>query len=206
MKHRWLARTGTKNLLLVFGGWALGSAPFEGLLGEDDVLFVEDYRHLDDPLPNLKQYDRINLLAFSFGVASAAHWLEQTGFTPDRLVAASGTLTPADSLTGISPDMIRATADHLTEDSFAKFCRRAGIQAPVPKIDLTAAREELHAVIGRGPARERAFDRVWIPQRDRIIPTQAQAVAWQPQASTVRAIPGAHIPFRAGQSWKDWIA
>ncbi|WP_170418587.1 pimeloyl-ACP methyl esterase BioG family protein [Ruegeria atlantica] len=206
MKQRWVSRSGTDELILVFGGWALGGAPFAGLTGQSDVLFVDDFRHLDDPLPDLAAYDRINLIAFSFGVASAAHWLAHTGFRPSRLIAVSGTLHPADPKRGIGPDMIRATADHLTEASFAKFCRRAGLDGPVPEIDIEAAKAELHAVIDRGGAPEMAFDRIWIPQKDRIIPTRAQEVAWATQQPVARGIPASHIPFRDGQNWQEWIA
>ncbi|WP_420583573.1 pimeloyl-ACP methyl esterase BioG family protein [Ruegeria sp.] len=206
MKQRWLSRSGTDEVLLVFGGWALGSAPFEGLSGNADVLFVEDYTLLDDPLSALADYDGVTLIAFSFGVASAAHWLAQEGVQPDRLIAVSGTLSPADAEYGIAPNMIRATADQLTTASFAKFCRRAGLGGAAPEINIDAARAELHAVIERGPAPAHPFDRVWIPQRDRVIPTHAQEAAWGAQANVVRAVPGAHVPFAAGQSWQEWIA
>ncbi|MCG7522175.1 pimeloyl-ACP methyl esterase BioG family protein [Ruegeria sp. Ofav3-42] len=206
MKQRWLSRSGTDDLILVFAGWALGAAPFTGLSGGGDVLLVDDYTRLDEPLDDLTQYDRVNLIAFSFGVASAAHWLTQSGFRPYRLIAVSGTLCPADAERGIAPEMIRATADQLTENSFTKFCRRAGMEGPVPAIDVDAARAELHAVIERGDAPEMAFDRVWIPQRDRVIPTHAQEVAWTSQQSAIRSISAPHIPFRSGQSWEEWIA
>lgn len=205
MKQQWLSRAGTQEVLLVFGGWALGPAPFQGLSGDADVLFVDDYSRLDNPLSDLAQYDRVILFAFSFGVASAAHWLTQTGFQPDRLVAVSGTLSPADAQHGIAPDMIRSTADQLSTASFAKFCRRAGFHGPVPSADIDAARAELFAVIERGVAPDQNFDRIWIPQRDRIIPTGAQQAAWAGQQNVVRTISAPHVPFASGQSWKEWI-
>ncbi len=205
MKRQWLSRSEQSSLILVFGGWALGAAPFAELMGQDDVLLVDDYRHLDDALPELAQYDRVDLIAFSFGVASAAHWMAMTGFSPARLVAVSGTLSPADAETGIAPQMIRATADGLTADSFSKFCGRAGLQGPAPALNIEAAQAELHCIIDRGPAPERAFDRVWIPEKDRIIPTGAQKAAWARQGKAVRPVSGPHVPFRAGQSWAEWI-
>lgn len=205
MKRQWLTRTDRADLTLVFGGWALGTAPFNGLTGGGDVLFVDDYTQLDDPLPELAQYDRVELLAFSFGVASAAHWLDGTGLRPDRLVAVSGTLFPADADRGIAPDMIRATADQLSDDSFARFCRRAGLGGPAPALDIETARAELYAVIDRGSAPETTFDRIWIPERDRIIPTKAQEVAWASQPDAIRRIQAPHVPFRDGQSWAEWL-
>ncbi|NHF72038.1 pimeloyl-ACP methyl esterase BioG family protein [Paracoccus xiamenensis] len=192
-------------MILVFGGWALGPAPFLRLSGGQDVLFVDDYRQLDDPLTELRAFDHITLVAFSFGVAAAAHWMSMTGTRPARSVAISGTLFPADPERGIAPDIIRATAEGLSAASFAKFCLRAGLGSPAPDLDIESARTELLSVLDRGPAPETAFDRIWIPQKDRIIPTAAQELAWTRQREAVCHIPGPHVPFRVGQSWAEWI-
>ncbi|WP_372887250.1 pimeloyl-ACP methyl esterase BioG family protein [Shimia sp.] len=205
MKARWLHRDGGGVLTLVFGGWALGPAPFLTLSGAGDVLFLEDYRDLDHPLSQRDDYDELRLLAFSFGVVSAAHWLSRTGVQPARRVAVSGTLFPADHRRGIPPDRVRATAAGLSPVSFARFCQRAGHIGPAPQIDIAAAQAELLAVIDRGAAPDPGFDRIWIPRSDRILPTSAQVCAWQGREDAVRLIPGPHVPFRAGQSWTEWM-
>jgi len=201
----WLAQSDDPALILVFGGWALGATPFDGLTSAGNVLLVQDYANLDSDLPDLSGFNQVDLLAFSFGVASAAHWLDQEDFRPNRLVAVSGTLHPADADKGIAPDTIRATADQLSPDSFAKFCRRAGLKTPPCNIDLRAAQVELQAVAARGSAPDPGFDRVWIPNRDRIIPTSAQEAAWAGQDQAIRRIAGSHVPFRSGQSWAEWL-
>ncbi len=206
MKKQWLARSGTADLILIFGGWALGSAPFQQLSSDHDQLFVDDYIRLDDPLHETSDYDRVTLVSFSFGVVSAAHWVNDFNVRPTRLVAIGGTLYPADPRWGIAPEMIRATADNLTEASFSKFCRRAGLGMPVPILDVPQARAELNAVIARGPAPELSFDRIWVPQRDRIIPTSAQEAAWKDQASVVRGVDAPHVPFHKGQNWTEWCS
>ncbi|WP_300514702.1 pimeloyl-ACP methyl esterase BioG family protein [Aliiroseovarius sp.] len=204
MQRQWLARTGTSDLILVFAGWALGAAPFAGLVGEEDVLLVQDYTTLD-AVPGLAGYDRVSLLAYSFGAVSAAHWLAQTGAQVQRRVAVAGTLYPADADKGIAPETVRLTAESLTSASFAKFCRRAGLDGPAPNIDIDAARDELLAIADRGPAPDPGFDRVWIPARDRIIPTRAQKLAWAGHAG-LREVDGGHVPFRPGQRWEGWFA
>jgi biotin synthesis protein BioG len=206
MKKQWLARSGTADLVLIFGGWALGPAPFQQLSSDHDQLFIDDYTRLDDPLHETSDYDRVTLVSFSFGVVSAAHWMNDLNLRPTRLVAIGGTLFPADSHRGIAPEVVRATADNLTDANFAKFCRRAGLGMPVPILDVTQARAELNAVIARGPAPELSFDRIWIPQRDRIIPTSAQEAAWQDQASVVRRVDAPHVPFQKGQNWAEWYS
>lgn len=205
MRRHWLARQGSAELTLVFGGWGLGAAPFAGLTGPTDVLVVDDYTTLEDPLPEVACYAKVRLLAYSFGVASAAHWLARTPLRPAQLVAVNGTLHPADAARGIAPETVAATAEGLCAESFARFCRRAGGPEPAPVIDHSAAAAELHAIAARGAAAETPFDRVWIAARDRIIPPAAQVLAWRDQAAVVRHIPGGHMPFRPGQSWQEWF-
>ena len=205
MRHQWLARSDRSDLILVFGGWALGPAPFDGLTGGENVLLVDDYRSLTDPMPDLEHFARVDLLAFSFGVASAAHWLASSHIRPDRLIAVSGTLHPASAEFGIAPDTIRATADQLTEPSFAKFCRRAGLTDSPPELNIENAQAELHAIIQRGSAPNPGFDRIWIPDRDRVIPTAAQAAAWASQSDKIKRISGPHVPFESGQNWAEWL-
>lgn len=208
MKAQWLKHTYAPELLIVFGGWALGPSPFLPLTGPQDVLFFDDYRQLDAPPPASSDYDTTTLLAFSFGVASSLHWMAQTGFSPDRLIAVNGTPCPADPDKGIAPDMIRATADGLSAANFASFCRRAGVKAPSPidsPMHWPNHRDELFAIAHRGSAEPQRFDKIWISTRDRIIPTAAQRRAWADQAERTTEINAPHMPFAAGQSWKDWI-
>lgn len=206
MKTRWLAQSGTKTLILVFGGWALGARVFDGLLGDDDVLYVDDFTTLDNDLSETSAYDSVHLLAFSFGVVSAAHWLLGAGLRPSRMVAVNGTLYPADKERGIAPQTVVATTDGLTHESFARFCRRAGLGGAPPQIDIAAAQAELRAIVARGSAPDCHFDRIWISGRDRIIPAAAQRMAWQSQSDAIRDIPAAHQPFEPGQRWGDWCA
>ncbi|MGV6804281.1 MAG: pimeloyl-ACP methyl esterase BioG family protein [Ruegeria sp.] len=192
-------------LTLVFGGWALGPAPFAPLTGSGDFLVVDDYRSLDDALPEAGDYDGVRLLAYSFGVASAGHWLSDSGLNCTRKVAVNGTLTPADAERGIAPETVAATADGLTVASFARFCRRAGVEGPTPQLEIAAAADELRAIAARGPAPDPGFDRIWISQNDRIVPTSAQNAAWADSKMAVQYISGPHQPFRPGQSWGEWF-
>ncbi|MCV6598026.1 MAG: DUF452 family protein [Mangrovicoccus sp.] len=207
MRAQWLSRAGSDRLLLVFGGWGLGPAPFKELTGAQDVLFVQDYTTLEDPLAARGDYDQITLLAYSFGVVSAAHWLTYHPCRPDRLVAVNGTLYPADEQRGIAPKIAQGTVDGLSPQSFAGFCRRAGLRGALPDCDIAAAQQELAAILARGPAPDRGFDRIWISERDRIVPAAAQRKAWARQAEAIREIPGGtHCPFGPGQSWQEWLA
>ncbi|WP_166418637.1 pimeloyl-ACP methyl esterase BioG family protein [Cochlodiniinecator piscidefendens] len=205
MNKHWLTRQSSDKLTLVFGGWGLGPAPFLGLAGDQDVLVVDNYTCIEDPLTETKDYQSVRLLAFSYGVASAAHWLSRFGLKPDRSVAVNGTLYPVDKRKGIAPNVFTATVEGLSDESFALFCRRAGHPDLPPVIDVLAAQAELRAIAARGPASTFAFDRVWISDRDRIVPASAQIAAWETHLNAVRHISAPHQPFRAGQAWQEWF-
>lgn len=206
MRALWLSRAGGARLTLIFGGWGLGAAPFAALDLTGDVLFLEDYQELGPAPAALRGYSEVDLLGYSFGVAAAGFCAQGWGLRPARAVAVAGTLFPADARRGIAPEVIEATAAGLSATSFARFCRRAGLApAPAPEIDIAARCAELRAIAARGPAPALAFDRVWLPSEDRIIPPAAQRAAWGPHPG-LHEIRAPHCPFRPGQALAEWLA
>lgn len=203
MRSTWLQRGGADDLIVVFGGWALGAAPFAALTGLQDVLFVEDWRELGT-LPDLSGYARRSLLAFSFGVGAVGHWIADYGDPFDRKIAVNGTLAPADANHGIPPEMVEATAAGLSEASFARFCRRAGMDG-APQIDIAERQAELRAVIQRGRAPDVRFDRIWLSKRDRIMPPAAMEAAWANQQERVEWTDAPHMPFADRPTWEAWL-
>ncbi|WP_293574345.1 pimeloyl-ACP methyl esterase BioG family protein [Phaeobacter sp.] len=206
MEMRWLKRTNAAEAIVVFGGWAIGPDVFAHLTGAQDLLFVSDYRDLDAALPDLSGYSHVSLLAWSFGVASYAHWQQGKADPFARKVAVNGTLIPVDGTFGIPPEVMTQTAETLTNARFATFLRRA-FNAPQPpmSIDVAARQQELYAVAARGPAPMVAFDRVWISGRDRIFTADNQRAAWAD--APVRDLPNAaHAPFAEFDSWQALLA
>ena len=206
MRKTWLRRSGTAELILVFGGWGIGAAPFTGMSSDADVLLVDDFRDLGDPVAERDAYDGISLVGFSFGVSALAHWCGGVSAAANRVVAINGTLYPVDADRGIAPETVSGTAENLSQKSFARFFRRAGLCQPVPEIDIESARIELEIVTERGPAPALVFDRIWVSERDRIFPSAAQLNAWRDQKEAVQLIPEGHIPFSATQSWEQWVS
>jgi len=205
MKAQWLQRDDADELIVVFGGWALGAAPFSHLGGEADVLLLTDYRTLDfDPEP-LRPYARRSLIAYSFGVAAAGYALASAELAFDRKVAVCGSLHPSDERFGIPPERVRQTADQLTETSLRQFARRAGSPLPAHS-DSPALRDELHAVIARGAAPDPGFDRIWLGCNDRIFPPENLEAAWRDQSDRVCWLDTGHNPFAAFADWRDLLA
>lgn len=205
MDVRWLRQGGADQVVVVFGGWGVGPSAFEHLGGAQDVLFVDDYRDLVADLPDLSGYARRNLVAWSFGVASYAHW--QLG-RPDpfqRKIALSGALTPVHRTTGIPPSIFRATLDALSLETYQDFLTRAfGCAQPHAAIDVVARRDELAAVAARGDAPATSFDRIWIGNADKIFPPANLTRAWSGQA--VRHVDAPHACFMAQTSWDEVLA
>ena len=205
MKAQWLQRHDADALIVVFSGWALGAAPFAHLGGDADVLLLSDYRSLDFDLEPLRPYAQRSLIAYSFGVAAAGHALASAALDFDRRVAVCGSLHPADERFGIPPERVRQTADQLAETSLRQFARRAG--SPFPEAsDIPALRDELLAVIARGPATDPGFDRVWLGRSDRIFPPENLEAAWREQAERVRWLETGHNPFAGFIDWRDLLA
>lgn len=205
MEIRWLKQNKAADVIVVFGGWAVGPDVFAHLAGPQDLLFASDYRNLDAELPDLSGYQSVTLVAWSFGVAAYAHWQKDRTDPFDRKIAVNGTLAPVDEARGIPPAVLAKTAEGLSEQSFAQFLRRT-FNAPQPprSIDVEARRAELHAVAARGAAPAVTFDQVWLSGRDRIFPPVNQHRAWV--GATLRELPtAAHAPFDQFDSWKGVI-
>lgn len=204
MQTEWLIHSGTASeVIVVFGGWAVGPGCLAHLQGSQDVLFVEDYTDLAAELPDLGGYATRRLLAWSFGVAAYAHWQAGRVDPFARKTAIAGTLNPVDRAEGIPPTVLEKTRDTLSDTSFAMFQRRCfgGPQAPV-QIDVSRKQEELSAVAARGRAPDVAFDRIVIPARDRIFPPANMTKAWAGQADRVVTVEAPHAPFNLWQSWE----
>lgn len=207
MQVNWLTeKRGSRAVIVVFGGWAIGSRPLAHLRGAADILFVDDYRSLDTALPDLDAYDRRILVAWSFGIAAYGHWQAAHPDPFDRKVAICGSLTPVDRRLGIPPVLFDRTVSTLSEDSFQLFLARCFDETrPHQPIDTDARREELLAVQARGPAPETAFDRIWIGRNDRIFPVANLTRSWESQSEKLQVLDAPHAPFGHWQDWNDLL-
>ena len=203
MQHRWLNRSrGAAQVIVVFGGWAIGPAVMSHLGGRADLLFVSDYRDLAAPLPDLSGYASRTLVAWSLGVACYGHWQAAHPDPFDRRIAINGSMTPVNRRTGIAPRLMRHTARSLSEAGFQQFLARChGASQPHQPIDVAARRAELAAVMNRGDAPDRHWHRVWISRHDVIFTPDKLHRAWQGQAAVIRVIDAPHVPFAL---WSDW--
>lgn len=207
MQVEWLQHSGTADeAIVVFGGWALGPSPFAHLHGSQDVVFVEDYRDLSTTLPDLGGYARTTLIAYSFGVASYAHWQASNLDPFDAKIAVNGTLTPVNRATGIPPVAMEKTIETLSPQAYQIFLARCfGAKQYPAEIDIEARKAELMAIGERGDAPMVAFDRIWISTADKIMPAANQLRGWQAQSNRITQIDAPHVPFARWSTWQEVI-
>ncbi|GAB5435887.1 pimeloyl-ACP methyl esterase BioG family protein [Falsiruegeria mediterranea] len=207
MQVEWLQHSGTADeVTVIFGGWALGPTPFAHLQGPQDVLFVQDYRDLSTTLPDLGCYARTTLLAYSFGVASYAHWQASNPDPFDIKIAVNGTLTPVNRTTGIPPVAMEKTIETLSPQAYQVFLARCfGGKQDRAEIDVEARKAELIAIGERGDAPAVQFDHIWISTKDKIMPPANQLRGWQGQSEHVTQIDAPHVPFARWSTWQEVI-
>ena len=203
MNHVWLKQSNdATHVIVVFGGWAIGSDALSSLKGTCDVLFISDYSDLNYTLPDLSAYSMRTLVAWSFGIASYCHWQRGKADVFDRKIAINGSMTPIDRENGIPPLVMQKTIDTLSHDSFQIFLMRAfNAKVPEQAINVSARKGELIAVLERGDAPPQTWDRIWLSRKDRIFPFANMERAWAQQNDVVKTIDGPHVPFGA---WKHW--
>ncbi|NVK16745.1 MAG: DUF452 family protein [Rhodobacteraceae bacterium] len=202
MEFRWLKQNQAAEAIVVFGGWAVGPEVFWHLDGEQDILFASEYSDLDAELPDLSGYERISLLAWSFGVAAYAHWQQGRPDPFQRKAAVNGSLQPVSRGAGIPPAVFRRTVETLSADSYQQFLGRVfGAPQDAEALDVEARRAELLAVERRGDAPQVRFSRVWICSGDKIFPPANLARAWAGQ--NVSHLDAPHAPFDRFAQWEE---
>lgn len=203
MNVTWVKKTAdARRVVVIFGGWAIGPDVFSAIAGNEDVLFVSDYRTLSGDLPDLSAYEMRALVAWSFGVAAFAHWQADRPARFERTIAIAGSETPVDDLCGIPTAIFEKTVATLSAQSYQGFLmrchnRRVAEQA----IDIDARREELIAVRARGAAPSWRWDRVYIAVQDRIFPPASLQRAYADRALDLCPIEAPHVCFGAFPDW-----
>ena len=177
----------SERLLLFFAGWGMDDAPFVPMLGAFDTAVVWDYTDITSPLPFLKDYARIDLIAWSMGVWAATQVLADTSL--HSAVAVNGTPWPIDDTRGIPTAVFDATLVSFSEAGLTRFRRRmcggtAAMNAfmeHAPARSVEELRVELDAIGNayrtRGP-RNLAWTAAAVCASDRIFPPEAQKAAF----------------------------
>ena len=208
MRSFWHTKEGNKGLLLFFLGWGMDETPFLPLKTSGlDLLLLYDYRDLVlPPLP--ESYQRIMLLAWSFGVYAALHCLSG-GLLPklEKAVFLNGTGAPYDRAYGIPPRVFdvtykafeRAPQETLFRFYQNMFLRREDwrrFKGHLPRRDFEELREELACARQWPPlfCSPPVGKALWAAQ-DAIFPPAHQRRYWETLSFPAEEILEGHFPF-----------
>ncbi len=219
MKTRLISHNESNSrLILIFAGWSTDPDFYLGLEAPGwDIMVVYDYADLSLDASPLRGYSTVFLVAWSLGVAAAAHAAaavpEIAGVT--AAFAVNGTLHPVDDSKGIPLDIFNGTEATLSPRNLTRFRRRmssardlyqlpADYIASAEKLASEAyiyhLRRELRSIRDDAHPGQLPWRRVYISESDRIFPRQAQLNAWsglQPDAPQIITLNAGHyIPLQ----------
>jgi pimeloyl-[acyl-carrier protein] methyl ester esterase len=120
----YIRRREKNNQLVVFYGDCGTDENAFTPLCDDEFDFILFYNYSADEalvLPEMKIYEKITLIGWSFGVWAAEYLSPKTGIKPDVTIAVNGTPVPADDKYGIPISQIEATLNNITEETLGQF-------------------------------------------------------------------------------------
>lgn len=215
MEAKWLKREGASELIVFFCGWGFDEHCVARLDANGyDVVVLYDYRDGTFPLEKHLGYERITVVAWSFGVWVAGKAIEDGLVLPHQAFAINGTLKPVDDSEGIPPKIFDSTLAGLSEAAISKFNMRicggarqmADLKDLMPTRDFNGQYEEL-ALLGKRFAEgcllnKDSWSKALISTSDLIFPYQNMKNHWGDRATT---IDGAHLCFGKVTSWNNLI-
>lgn len=215
----YLRNNNSENLILFFCGWGMDENPFSILKSDSDVLFVYDYTTPDFPDFDFSKYKQVSLLAFSYGVYASGIAKLPESLKLESSTAINGTLIPVDETYGVPLKQFELT-EKMDSESVVKFRERlfGGEKAKphfqifennLPNRSAKSCTEELIGMKKYVPVfsmPDRKFDKVYIANRDRCVPTRNQKNFWQKQNfSNIIDLETGHFPFYNYQSFEELL-
>lgn len=212
-------REKNNSLIIVYGGWGTDENVFTPLCN-DDFDFILFYNYSADEafvLPEMKTYEKITLIGWSFGVWAAEYLLPRTGIIPDLTIAVNGTPIPADDHYGIPLNEFENTLNNITEENMEKFyIRMFGDMKTyrtnadrVPVRTIKSLHDELRWLYNRiMEQKEPGFrwDYAVTGSKDKIFPSKNLLDYWGKEKYTKQIIlPLSHYLFHKWKSYSDFI-
>ncbi|PLX02981.1 MAG: hypothetical protein C0594_11350 [Marinilabiliales bacterium] len=213
MIRKWIKRKNEKSLILFFNGWSLDEKPFLRLNSEnfDICMFSEYGADIDWDMRDVKDYDKVYILAYSLGVAGGYSF--PFDLNVEKAVAINGTGQPVDDKYGIPSVVFKGTEKNLSEQNLIKFYKRItsskqAYQYMLEFIDnanIDRLRRELvwFYDFERKRIHSELFDMAIICTKDRIFPAENQRAWWNEKNCKTVELEDAHFPFHRWASWNE---
>ncbi len=212
MQYHWLNRQNNDRLIIFFAGWSFDYKPFEFLeCGDFDVLFLYDYN--SEELPEIPNYNKNYLIAWSMGVYSA-YRLRNVLPNFIKKIAVNGTAYPVDDYFGIPQKPFLLTLKHAKIGLEGKFYQNIFdntkdyeryVKFPVER-PIENRVDELNTLYKRITENPESYtdyyDFAIVGLNDKIIPPKNQLNFWKDKAKTLNS---GHFPFYNYKSWTELL-
>jgi len=207
------------SLVVLYGAWGTDENVFTPQVN-DEFDFILFYNYSADEafvLPEIKTYEKITLIGWSFGVWAAEYLSPKTGIKPHVTIAVNGTPIPADNKYGIPLNEFESTLNNITEENMENFyIRMFGDKKTyltntdrVPVRSLKSLHDELRWLYNRiMEQKEPGFrwDYAVISEKDKIFPSKNLIGYWEKEKSTKNIVlPLPHYFFHKWDSFSDFI-
>lgn len=165
----------SKELILVFGGFASKPGHFSHLKSEKTVLLLFDYEDFSLKI-DLNSFENITLIAFSMGVCVASKMMKNIPF--QQKIALNGTNTAIDRERGIHPAIFSKSIKNFSLKNFKKslLSGRENLAGDFRFKDEARLKNELESLFyfcQKEPNLAFSWDRVYASRGDEIFPTRA---------------------------------
>lgn len=194
MKTKLIYKGSRRRLILIFAGWSTTPDFYRDLHADGwDIAVVWDFSSLDFDASILDDYETVFVIAWSLGVAAAAH-AAATSLDATRVSAAfavNGTLFPSSDQYGIPEAVFEATQATLNARNLLKFTKRMGYVQPSPATmppllsdeiyipDFEKLSFELRNVRDNALRGNLPWKRAYVSLNDRIFNPDAMVRAWE---------------------------
>lgn len=217
MKHCWVSKKGTEDVVAVFLGWGADAKSLSRMAEVPcDVVAFYDYVDLQTEAV-LDSYARVHVVAWSMGVYNAECYLrEHRRLNVGHKTAIAGTCMPIDQQCGLIPEVCQGTLDNWAEATRRKFSMRmcGGRQGFVDLLPLMSDRDvesqkrELAAIMERDSnvkCQDAQWDKAYVSTEDLIFLPENQRRYWQGRAKVIEEIEMPHFPFGVLKDWNQLI-
>ena len=209
MKYKWLNKNQNGKLIIFFNGWGMDECVVNHLNSEDyDVIMFYDYNSLyaDFDFEVFSRYDELNLISWSMGVMVGAIIVQNnmSNLVFNKKVAINGTLKPIDIEFGIHPKIYDLTIKGFDKNGAAKFINSMFSDEPQTlnlSRNIEEQQSELIAIKNYSTIIESFYNKIFISDNDKIIPTKNQCKYWNMQPN----LKNGHCPFFSFKSWRELL-
>lgn len=160
------------------------------------------------------KYERVHLIAWSYGVWAAWRCLECYSDRFETSIAINGTLYPISRDYGISREVFDLTLSSFSEKSrdvfYSRMCRNSmnDFMKHPPLRDVESQHRELLAlrddILKESEVDSLLFKNAFAGQKDVIVPFRSQ-VNWWKNRVKLQEKPFPHYPFFSWKSWNEII-